>query len=95
MSNAERYRAFTHQEFDAGLLWLRNQGLEALSKRLWIEGDYVKGDLRGVPPIVRQMLREQFEAMLLMTDEQYQDYRGRDVEGRVRLVDEVLTEAGR
>jgi hypothetical protein len=94
-STSARYANFNSDQLDAGVQWLKSQGADAWSKRLWIDGDYIKGDLRGVPPVVRQMVREQLAAIQLMTAEQYADYWERDVPGRVALVDQVLTEAGR
>lgn len=94
-STSDRYASFTNEQLDAGLLWLRRQGLEAWSKRLWIDGDHVKGDLRGVPPVVRQMIREQLVAIQLMSAGQFADYWERDTAGRVALVHRVLAEAGR
>lgn len=94
-STSDRYSAFTGAQLDAALMWLRDQGTDAWSKRLKIEGDSVVGDLRGVPPVVRQMVREQFEALELMTPDQVRELMGSDIEGRVKLVDQVLTGAGR
>lgn len=92
----DRYGDYTDEQVDAGAQWLHDQGYGAWSKRLKIEGDYIVGDLRGVPPIVRQMIREQLVAMhQLMTTEQWAEYRQLDTAGRVELVDQILTEAGR
>ncbi|MEJ7633863.1 hypothetical protein [Aeromicrobium sp.] len=63
--------------------------------RLQIVGDEVRADLRGMPPVVRHMLRDQFAALELMTAEQIRDYLSRDTVGRIERVETVLTEAGR
>jgi hypothetical protein len=67
-----------------------------LAKRIKFEGDHVIGDLKGMPPVVRRLLQEQMVAIhQLMTSEQFADYLERDTAGRMELVDQVLTEAGR
>ena len=94
-STSGRYSTFTTEQLDAAGVWLRDQGPTPWSKRFKIEGDNVVGDLRGMPPVIRQMLREQFEALELMTPSQVRQLMASNAEGRVRLVNEVLMEAGR
>jgi hypothetical protein len=93
--HSDRYSVFTDEQLDATLNWLMAQGAAAWSKRFKVDGDYLVGDLRGMPPLVRQMLREQFEAMELMTPAQIRELMLSDVKGRVQLVERVLREAGR
>jgi hypothetical protein len=95
MSAADRYTRFTADQLDAASAWLCDQGATPWSKRFKIEGDAILGDLRGMPPVVRQMLVDYFEAIQLMTPEQVRQLVAADVGGRVSLVDQVLTEAGR
>jgi hypothetical protein len=94
VSGITRYSHFTAEEMDTAAMWLSAQGSAPWSKRLKIEGDHVLGDLRGMPPVIRQMVREQFEALELMTPAQVRQLMAADTEGRVQLVNEVLTEAG-
>lgn len=94
-STSARYSVFTDAQLDAALMWLKDQGSTPWSRRFKIEGDSVVGDLRGMPPVIRQMVREQFEALELMTPDQVRQLMAADLQGRVELVDQVLTEAGR
>jgi hypothetical protein len=94
-STSDRYSRFTDEELDAALMWLSSQGSAPWSKRFKIEGDNIVGDLRGMPPAIRQLVREQFEVLELMTPTQVRQLLAADLEGRVRLVDHVMTEAGR
>lgn len=93
--SAGRYSRYTDEQLDTALVWLKDQGSTPWSKRFKIEGDFVVGDLRGVPPVIRQMVREQFEALELMSPAQVRQLMAADLQGRVELVDQVLTEAGR
>lgn len=90
-----RYSSFTDAQLDAALMWLMSQGAPAWSKRFKIEGDYLMGDMRGTPPVVRQLLHDLFEAIELMTPEQVRELMLCDVGERTQLVDRVLREAGR
>ncbi|MET0952619.1 MAG: hypothetical protein ABWX57_04980 [Aeromicrobium sp.] len=90
-----RYSQFTAEQLDDALSWIREQGAEAWSSRFRIVGDYVLVAVRGVPSVVRHLLREEAAALQLMTPHQVRQLVTADVRGRVDLVDQVLTSAGR
>jgi len=92
---SDRYSAFSTKQLEAAGTWLRDQGPTPWSKRFRIEGDNVFGDLRGMPPVIRQIVCDYFDAIQLLTPKQIRQLVAVDIAARVQLVDQVLTEAGR
>lgn len=66
----DRYADYTEADFDCALAWLGTQGSEAWSARLKIDGDWIKIDMRGMPRLVRQFVRDEYTALELMTSQQ-------------------------
>ena len=94
-TSVDRYTSYSEADFDSAIAWLANQGSAAWRKRLQHDGDWVKVDMRGMPPLIRQFVEEEFAAIELMTRAQVRELVAGSIEDRIRLVDQVLTEASR
>lgn len=91
----DRYADFSEADFDSAIAWLQNQGSTAWCSRLKHDGDWVKVDMRGMPPLMRQIVHNEFDALELMSPAQVRQIVDGTLEDRIRVVDQVLTEAGR
>jgi len=75
--------------------WLRGQGQTPWLARMKFDGDTARVDLRGIPPIIRQLLRDLFGAIELMDSEQIGRLLAGSLQERATLTHQVLTEPGR
>jgi hypothetical protein len=94
-SASARYTRFTDSQLDAASTWLRDRGPAPWSKRFKIEGGNVVGDLRGMSPVIREMVRDYFDAIQLMTPGQIRQLTTAGPGEGIALVEDVLKGAGR